>query len=64
VVLVREDRPLSLAVAERTGVMHESPQVICLVGGKAVRHASHRDVTVATLREMLASSEVRALPRR
>jgi bacillithiol system protein YtxJ len=54
-VLVREDRPLSLAVAERTGVMHESPQVICLVGGKAVRHASHYDVTVAALKRMVAT---------
>jgi len=52
-VLVREDRPLSLAVAERTGVMHESPQVICLVGGKAVGHASHRAVTAKALQEML-----------
>ena len=55
-VLVREDRPLSLAVAERTGVMHESPQVICLVGGKAVGHASHRGVTAAALKEMLRSN--------
>jgi bacillithiol system protein YtxJ len=54
-VLVREDRSLSLAVAERTGVRHESPQVICLVGGKAVRQASHRDVTVAALRGMITS---------
>jgi bacillithiol system protein YtxJ len=54
-VFVREDRPLSQAVAERTGVRHESPQVICLVGGRAVRHLSHREVTVAALREMIPS---------
>jgi bacillithiol system protein YtxJ len=52
-VLVREDRPLSLTVAERTGVQHASPQAICLVAGKAVRHASHREITVETLRRML-----------
>jgi bacillithiol system protein YtxJ len=52
-VLVREDRALSLAVAERTGVRHESPQVICLVGGRASAHASHRDITRETLRRML-----------
>jgi len=52
-VLVREDRPLSLAVAESSGIRHESPQVICLVGGRAYRQASHRDITVAALREML-----------
>lgn len=52
-MLVREDRPLSLAVAERTGVIHESPQVICLVGGRAVRHASHHEITEAGLKRML-----------
>jgi bacillithiol system protein YtxJ len=52
-VLVREDRPLALAVAERTGVTHESPQAICLVGGKAVRHASHHEITAERLRRML-----------
>lgn len=52
-MLVREDRPLSLAVAERTGVAHESPQVICLVGGRAVGHASHGSVTVAALEKMV-----------
>ena len=52
-MLVREDRPLSLAVAAKTGVAHQSPQVICLVGGKAVGHASHYDITTASLRGML-----------
>jgi len=54
-VLVREDRPLSLAVAERSGVRHESPQVICLVGGKAVNHASHHDITEVHLKRMLVA---------
>ena len=52
-VLVREDRPLSQAVAERTGVRHESPQVICLVGGHPAAHASHREITGEALRRML-----------
>ena len=52
-VLVREDRPLSLTVAERTGVSHESPQVICLVGGRAVGHASHHHITAEALRRMV-----------
>ena len=50
---MREDRPLSLAIAERTGVAHQSPQVICLAGGKAVRHASHYDITGAALKKMI-----------
>ena len=50
-VLVREDRALSLAVAERTGVRHESPQAILLDGGRPIWHASHRDVTAAAVAE-------------
>lgn len=55
-MLVRENRPLSLAVAERTGVTHASPQVICLVHGKAVSHVSHYGISVAALKQMLASA--------
>jgi len=50
-VLVREDRPLSLAVAERTGVEHQSPQVICLREGRACWHASHTAITARALEE-------------
>jgi len=57
-VLVREDRPLSLAVAERTGVTHESPQVICLAGGKSVGHASHYGITLGALKEMLRTGVI------
>lgn len=53
-VLVREDRPLSLVVEEQTGVPHQSPQVICLVGGRAVAQASHSDITVERLGRMLS----------
>ena len=53
---MREDRPLSLAVAERTGVRHESPQVICLRGGRAVGQASHYDINAATLGRLLAAA--------
>lgn len=50
---MREDRPLSLAVAARSGVAHESPQVICFFGGRAVGHASHYDVNLAELKRLL-----------
>jgi hypothetical protein len=52
-VLVREDRPLSLTVAERTGVRHESPQVICLINGRAAAHLSHRGITGEALHRMV-----------
>ena len=61
-MLVREDRPLSLAIAERTGVAHESPQVILLSGGRPCWHASHRAVTLAALREACAVKRPAAEP--
>lgn len=53
-VLVREDRPLSLALAALAGVAHESPQVILLVEGRAAWHASHGGVRAAALDAALA----------
>lgn len=46
---VIEDRPVSNEIAARLGVKHESPQAILVRGGKAVWHASHRQVTAANL---------------
>lgn len=46
---VIEDRPVSLRLAERIGVRHESPQAILLRGGRAVWHGSHERVTVDEL---------------
>jgi bacillithiol system protein YtxJ len=51
-------------VAERTGVAHESPQVICFVGGKAVSHASHYDITLAELKRMPPLARARIHPPR
>jgi|SoiMetStandDraft_5_1073268.scaffolds.fasta_scaffold241431_2 bacillithiol system protein YtxJ len=45
------DRELSLSVARRTGVKHESPQAIVVRGGKAVWDESHGAITKATLEE-------------
>ena len=44
---------LGREVATRTGVRHESPQVIVLRDGVAVWAADHRDITVAKLEEAL-----------
>jgi bacillithiol system protein YtxJ len=43
-VVVQRARAVSNQVAERTGVRHESPQVIVLRGGKPVWSASHYDI--------------------
>jgi bacillithiol system protein YtxJ len=59
IVDVIADRGLSRLVAERTGVVHESPQAILLVGGQAVYDASHFDVRAEALARELDAAEVR-----
>lgn len=49
-------RPISLGVAERTGVAHESPQALLLQAGRVVWHASHGAITVESLGEAVAHS--------
>ena len=44
-ILVVENRPTSLAVAEKLGVTHASPQAILLLNGQAAWDASHWDIT-------------------
>lgn len=47
------ERPLARAVAERTGVQHESPQALLLAGGRCLWNASHGAITVESLRAAL-----------
>lgn len=49
VVNVLESRVVSDEVERRTGVEHESPQVLIVGDGAVVWHASHRGVTAAAL---------------
>jgi bacillithiol system protein YtxJ len=51
---VIDDRPLARAVAERTGVRHESPQALLLDGGEVRWDASHGAITVASLEQALS----------
>ncbi|MDQ3087144.1 MAG: bacillithiol system redox-active protein YtxJ [Acidobacteriota bacterium] len=44
-VVVQTARNISNAVADKTGVRHETPQAIVLKDGKPIYHASHYDVT-------------------
>ncbi len=53
-VEIQKTRPLSNAVAQRTGVRHESPQALLLREGVVVWHASHGGITESTLAEALA----------
>ena len=50
VVDVHADRPLSLHIAERFGIRHESPQAILVHAGRPVWHASHYRVTAHAIR--------------
>jgi thioredoxin 1 len=54
---VQKDRPLSQQIAAATGVRHESPQVIVLRRGQVVATASHGDITVDALEEMVSSAQ-------
>lgn len=52
---IQHSRPVSTAVAERTGVRHESPQALLLHGGKVVWHASHSGIHVGSLGEAVST---------
>lgn len=52
---IQRTRSLSNAVADRTGVRHESPQAIVLRGGEAVWNASHGAIDEASLISALAA---------
>lgn len=52
---VQTARAISNEVADRTGVRHETPQVIILRDGKAVWNASHFDVVAADVMKAVES---------
>ena len=54
VVVIQTHRDISNAIADRTGLRHESPQAIILKDGKAVYHASHYDIEAAHIEASLA----------
>jgi bacillithiol system protein YtxJ len=53
-LLVVEDRPVSMHVADQTGVRHQSPQAILLHRGMPVWNESHYRITT---KDMLAALE-------
>jgi len=54
-VLVVEDRPTSLKIAEETKVPHQSPQVMLIRNENVVWHTSHWAITKAKLHEALST---------
>lgn len=49
-------RSISNAIESRSGIRHESPQVLVLVGGTVVWNASHRRVTAEAVAEAVAAA--------
>jgi bacillithiol system protein YtxJ len=47
-------RDISAAIAERTGVEHQSPQAILLVDGKPIWDASHTGINMNSLTDAVA----------
>jgi bacillithiol system protein YtxJ len=52
---VQSAREVSSELANRTGIRHETPQVIVLRDGKAVWNASHFDVKAADVMKAVES---------
>lgn len=52
-ISVRSERALARYVAERTGIPHESPQVIILRKGEVIAAASHWQIACDSLAELL-----------
>ncbi len=48
-IIVQNSRNLSTAVAEKTGIRHESPQAMVFKNGEVVYNASHYDITAADI---------------
>jgi monothiol bacilliredoxin len=55
IIRVVESRPASNRVAERTGISHESPQIILFKDGKAVFDRDNWDITGESVAEALES---------
>ena len=52
-VVVQEQRPLSNEIEAKTGVQHESPQILIIKDGKVTYHASHRAITAEVILQQL-----------
>ena len=54
-IIVQRARNISNAIAEKTGIRHESPQAIVLKNGEPIYHASHFDVTARDVEDNLSN---------
>lgn len=49
-------RPLSQLISEKFQVHHESPQILIISGGECTHDASHLDISVAEIKDVLPVS--------
>lgn len=55
IVVIQNSRHISSAIAEKTGIRHESPQAIILKNGEPVYHASHFDITAQDVENVITN---------
>jgi bacillithiol system protein YtxJ len=56
-IVVQKSRELSRSVESRTGVRHESPQVLVLRRGQPVWTASHFDITAEAVQQAVKENQ-------
>ena len=44
-------RPISQYIAQKTSVRHESPQILVIVNGEVIYHASHSEVNKVNIQQ-------------
>jgi bacillithiol system protein YtxJ len=59
IIRVVEARPASNRVAERTGIVHESPQILLFKEGKAVFDRDNWDITAESIAQALEAQFAR-----
>lgn len=47
------DRPLSMAIAERSGTIHHSPQALLLIEGKVIYNKTHEKISAKEIMSIL-----------
>lgn len=55
IVVIQNHRPVSDAIAEKTGHRHQSPQAFVIKDGKAIYHATHYGIDPIKITESLNS---------
>ena len=56
-VVIQKHRPLSDAIALKTGHRHQSPQAFVIKDGKAIYHATHYSIDPVRINELLMTGQ-------